>query len=147
AAEQLHDGYVVVAACTTTSHAGFFGDLLETSFRARGGVGLVIGGGVRDIADPREIGFSVFAAGKHERGTVMETLGSVNIPVTVANALVNPGDVVVGDADGVVVVPADRVAEVVEASRAREAKEATVRARLAAGELGLDVYGMREKLE
>ena len=147
AAEQIQDGDVVVAGCTAPSHAGFFGDLLATSFRARGGVGLVIDGGVRDIADLEAMDFPVFAAAIHARGTVKATLGSVNIPVTVANAHVNPGDVVVGDADGVVVVPADRVAEVVAASRAREAKEATVRARLAAGELGLDVYNMREKLE
>ena len=147
AAEQLQHGDVVVAGCTATSDAGFFGDLLATSFRARGAVGLVIDGGVRDIADLQAMDFPVFAAALHARGTVKETLGSVNIPVTVANALVHPGDVVVGDADGVVVVPADRVAEVVEACRAREAKEAKVRARLAAGELGLDAYGMRAKLE
>ncbi|GAA4119290.1 4-carboxy-4-hydroxy-2-oxoadipate aldolase/oxaloacetate decarboxylase [Enteractinococcus coprophilus] len=145
-AEQLTDGDVVVAACTTNSDAGFFGDLLATSFRARGGVGLVIDGGVRDTADLADMDFPVFAKAIHARGAVKETLGSVNIPVTCAGAVVIPGDVVVGDADGVVVVPRDTVAEVVEASKAREAKEAGVRERLAAGELGLDVYGMREKL-
>lgn len=146
AAEQLRDGDVVVAACTTDSDAGFFGDLLATSFRARGGTGLVIDGGVRDVADLEQLDFPVFAKAIHARGTVKETLGSVNIPVTCAGAVVHPGDVVVGDADGVVVVPRDKVPEVVDASRGREEKEAGVRKRLAAGELGLDVYGMRDKL-
>ena len=145
-AEQITDGDVVVAACITESDAGFFGDLLATSFRARGAVGLVIDGGVRDTADLEQLNFPVFAKAIHARGTVKETLGSVNIPVTCAGALVNPGDVVVGDADGVVVVPRDKVAEVAAAARAREVKEAEVRQRLASGELGLDVYGMREKL-
>lgn len=146
AAEQLTDGDVVVAACTTASDAGFFGDLLATSFRARGGVGLVIDGGVRDVADLEQMHFPVFAKAIHARGTVKETLGSVNIPVVCAGEVVNPGDVVVADADGVVVVPREQVAEVAEAAQAREAKEVGVRGRLAAGELGLDVYGMREKL-
>ncbi|HIW47646.1 MAG TPA: 4-carboxy-4-hydroxy-2-oxoadipate aldolase/oxaloacetate decarboxylase [Candidatus Yaniella excrementigallinarum] len=146
AAEQLQDGDVVVAGCITESDAGFFGELLATSFRARGGTGLVIDGGVRDTAELQEMDFPVFARAIHARGTVKETLGSVNIPVNCANATVNPGDVVVGDADGVVVVPRERVSQVVEASRIREEKEATVRARLQAGELGLDVYGMRDKL-
>jgi 4-hydroxy-4-methyl-2-oxoglutarate aldolase len=145
-AEQLTDGDVVVAACTTESDAGFFGDLLATSFRARGGRGLVIDGGVRDTADLAQMDFPVFAKAIHARGTVKETLGSVNIQVTCAGAIVNPGDVVVGDADGVVVVPRAQVSEVAQAAQAREAKEAGVRERLAAGELGLDVYGMRDKL-
>lgn len=146
AAEQLQAGDVVVAACTTESDAGFFGELLATSFRARGGVGLVIDGGVRDVSELEAMDFPVFAKTIHARGTVKETLGSVNIPVNCANATVHPGDVVVGDADGVVVVPRDRVAAVADASQARETKEAGVRERLAAGELGLDVYGMRDKL-
>lgn len=145
-AEQIQDGDVVVAACTTEADDGFFGDLLATSFRARGGTGLVIDGGVRDTADLAAMDFPVFAKAIHSRGTVKETLGSVNVAVNCANATVNPGDVVVGDGDGVVVVPREKVAAVVEASRAREAREAGVRERLAAGELGLDVYGMREKL-
>ena len=146
AAEQLQQGDVVVAACTTESDAGFFGDLLATSFRARGGVGLVIDGGVRDVAELEQLDFPVFAKTIHSRGTVKETLGSVNIPVICAGAVVHPGDVVVGDTDGVVVVPRDKTGEVVAAAKAREDKETGVRERLAAGELGLDVYGMRDKL-
>src|SRR5699024_5524592 len=147
AAEQLQDGdVVVVAGCITESDAGFFGELLATSFRARGGTGLVIDGGVRDTAELHEMDFRIFARAIHARGTVKETLGSVSLPVNCAVATVNPCDVVVGDADGVVVVPRERVSQVVEASLIREEKEATVRARLQAGELGLDVYGIRDKL-
>lgn len=145
-AEQIKAGDVVVAACTTESDVGFFGDLLATSFRARGGTGLVIDGGVRDIDDLEQMDFPVFAKARHARGTVKENLGSVNVTVNCANATVSPGDVVVGDTDGVVVVPREKVANVVEASKARETKESGVRERLAAGELGLDVYGMRDKL-
>lgn len=146
AAEQIQPGDVVVAACITESEDGYFGELLATSFGARGAVGLVIDGGVRDTAELAEMDFPVFARAVNARGTVKATLGSVNIPVTCANAAVNPGDVVVGDGDGVVVVPRDRVGEVVAASHQREAREAGVRKRLASGELGLDVYDMRDKL-
>lgn len=146
AAEQIRQGDVVVAACITESEDGYFGELLATSFRARGAVGLVIDGGVRDTADLAEMDFPVFARAINARGTVKATLGSVNIPVTCANAIVNPGDVVIGDGDGVVVVPRDRVAEVADAAHQREIREAGVRTRLANGELGLDVYGMRDNL-
>src|SRR5690625_3282922 len=114
-AEQLTDGDVVVAACTTDSDAGFFGDLLATSFRARGGVGLVIDGGVRDTADLADMDFPVFAKAVHSRGTVKETLGCVNVAVNCANATVNPGDVVVGDGGCGVVVCSGKVTGVVEA--------------------------------
>src|SRR5699024_10210907 len=146
AAEQIRPGDVVVAGCTTETEDGYFGELLATSFRARGAVGLVIDGGVRDTVELAEMDFPVFARAVNARGTVKATLGSVNIPVICANAAVHPGDVVVGDGDGVVVVPGDRVAEVVDASHQREVREAGVRKRLASGELGLDVYGMRDKL-
>jgi len=146
AAELIQPGDVLVAACTTESEDGFFGDLLATSLRARGAAGLVIDGGVRDVATLQEMDFPVFSRAINSKGTVKATLGSVNIPVVCANALVNPGDVVVADADGVVVVPAARAADVAAAAQKREDNEESKRRRFAAGELGLDIYSMREPL-
>ena len=147
AAEQVRPGDVVVAGCTTECEDGFFGELLATSLRAQGAAGLVIDGGCRDVAALQAMDFPVFSRAINSKGTVKATLGSVNIPVVCANALVNPGDVVIADVDGVVVVPAARAAEVAAAARKREENEEAKRVRFAAGELGLDIYNMRGPLE
>lgn len=146
AAEMLRPGDVVVHALSSPDDHGFFGELLATSFRARGGLGLVIDAGVRDIAELKAMNFPVWSKAVHAKGTIKARVGSVNVPVTCAGALVNPGDVIVGDDDGVVVVPAAKAMEIAQSSQAREDKEAATRKRLAAGELGLDIYDMRGKL-
>lgn len=147
AAELIREGDIVVAAVTADCPAGYFGDLLATSFKSRGAKALIIDAGVRDTAQYKDMGFPVWSKYVCAQGTVKATLGSVNIPIICAGAQVNPGDVVIADDDGVVVVPRDKLEQAAASAKAREDSETGKRKKFAEGELGLDMYSMRGALE
>jgi 4-hydroxy-4-methyl-2-oxoglutarate aldolase len=147
AVELCREGDIVVVTTTSPSTDGMFGELLATSMRAHGVIGLVIDAGVRDVAELNAMGFPVWSRAISAQGTVKATAGSVNVPIVCAGMVIEPGDVIVADDDGVVRVPSSRAAWALEQSEARIAREAKTRASLAAGELGLDIYGLRAKLE
>jgi len=147
AAEVCRPGDVIVVGLSSENSDGMLGELLATSFRARGGVGVIVDAGCRDVAEMTKMSFPVWSKAVSAKGTVKATLGSINVPVVCAGALVQPGDAILADDDGVVTVPRSELESVLQAAQQREERETEVRARLAAGELGLDIYDMRRKLE